>query len=140
MIQANLLEVIDVHGAGNQIGMDGLGMLQGVGDVDDAGEAEFARAAKLRMMVASDGFDERNGQPPKREQIRPDFGMRDVKMFSFNLNQRRAGGLGFVQHGGIFTGQAVSEDDFSDIVQEAGAESQFRQSFKLFRLHGFCRN
>jgi len=36
--QLDVLEISGVHLAGDDFGMDGLGMLQGVGDMDDTGE------------------------------------------------------------------------------------------------------
>ena len=91
LVETKEFKIVGVHRAGDDFGVVDLRVLEGVGHVDDAGEAEFPGAATAREVMIGHGLDKRNGQAPKRQQIGAHLGMSGVKVFSLDFEQRRAG-------------------------------------------------
>ena len=68
----------------NSIGRwPGVTVLESLGDVHGCQRGEISRRTRARMMVKNHGFDEGIRQPPQRQQIAADVGMRYAKRFLF---------------------------------------------------------
>ena len=134
-VQTGLPEVIGIQPRRRHFRVEGIGMLQGVGNVDDAGETELSR----RCSGAGDGGWPRPrpaglGSPHRREQISADLGVRGAKTPSVRSHPTgwRACS-GFLHHGGILFGQAVGQNDLANVMHHPGAKSLFAPGGESFR-------
>jgi len=126
-LQAHEGEIAGVHPAGHDCRVPRLRVLQNIGNMDDAGEAEFTGPALTREMVVGHGFHQRNGQTPQRQQISANFRVSGLKIFSLHFKQGGKRFAGFLHYRGILHRQSVGQNDFSDVVQHPRAKRLFGQ-------------